>query len=281
MKFSKTLLCGALSLAMSFAVSSAQAASSASAVLSFSVLSAGGFAWSADPSLPSYASSEATAADLTGFTESAGVFSPAYGPASTDSHLVVGTGVPATSASSSGTTTVANAQTFASPSMMFNSLSAFALVPTQGQASATAFGRSYFTLNAGSAVTFQGSLSVTFQGSLFLGAVGFNPAAPANYNVSDFYGFAAGFLQVDGGSLVDKQIGGTPVVGAYNLTDASTLSLTYTNTTSAPITTYLDSGASVYSASALAPIPEPGTYVMLLAGLLAMGFVAVRRQSHE
>lgn len=276
MKFSKTLLGGALSLAMSLTVGSAQAASSASAFLSFSVLSTGGFAWSADPELVASASSDASAADLTGYAEAAGVFSPAYGAASIGSDFAIGTAVPSTAAFSTGTTTVANAQTSTGPSQVFSSLAAFALVPTSGTSSATAFSRSYFTLDAGA--------SVTFQGALFLTAVGSNPAAPVNFNVSEFYGFATGLLEVNGGGLVENTVGGpdtTGLVGDYNLSDADVVTLSYTNATNAAITTYLDSGVSVYSASALAPIPEPGTYAMLLAGLLVMGFVAVRRQSQK
>lgn len=275
-KLSPTLLYGALSIAISLASGSANAASSASASLSFSVLSSGGFAWSPDPALLAYASSDAVSADLIGYAESAGVFTPAYGPASTTSDLTVGKAVPASAAIGSGTATVATAQTFSNSTQVFASLSAFALVPTSGTASANAFSRSYFTLAPGATVTFQGVLVLAVSGS--------NPAAPASYNVSDFYGYASGLLAVDGGDSHASEIGGPSTaggVGAYNLADAGPLTLSYTNTGNATLTTYLDSGVSVYSASALAPVPEPGTYAMLLAGLLMTGFVAVRRQSHE
>ena len=276
MKLSSTLLYSALSLAITLSSGSANAASSASASLSFSVLSSGGFAWLSDSALPAYASSDAVSADLIGYAESAGVFTPAYGPASTTSDLVVGTAVPASVAVGSGTTTVATAQTFSNPTQVFSSLSAFALVPTAGTASANAFSRSYFTLAAGATVTFQGALVLAVNGS--------NPAAPASYNLSEFYGYASGLLAVDGGDLRSSEIGGPTtagVIGSYNLTDAGALTLSYTNTGDSAITTYLDSGVSVYSASALAPVPEPGTYAMLLAGLVAMGFVAARRKSGE
>ncbi len=276
MKLSPTLLYGALSLAISLASGSANAASSASAFLSFSVLSTGGFAWSGDPSQPSYATSDVVSADLTGYAESAGVFTPAYGPASTVSDLAVGIAVPASVAVTNGPTTGATAQTFSNSTQVLSSLSAFALVPTSGTASANAFSRSYFTLAAGATVTFQGALVLAVNGS--------NPAAPANYNVSDFYGYASGLLAVDGGGSRDNEIGGPAAaggIGIYNLTNAGPVTLSYTNTGSTALTTYLDSGVGVYSASALAPIPEPGTYAMLLAGLLMMGFVAVRRQSRD
>ncbi len=276
MKLSPTLLYGALSLAISLASGSANAASSASAFLSFSVLSTGGFAWSGDPSQPSYATSDVVSADLTGYAESAGVFTPAYGPASTVSDLAVGIAVPASVAVTNGPTTGATAQTFSNSTQVLSSLSAFALVPTSGTASANAFSRSYFTLAAGATVTFQGALVLAVNGS--------NPAAPANYNVSDFYGYASGLLAVDGGGSRDSEIGGPAAaggIGIYNLTNAGPVTLSYTNTGSTALTTYLDSGVGVYSASALAPIPEPGTYAMLLAGLLMMGFVAVRRQSRD
>lgn len=275
-KLSPTLLYGALSLAISLASGSANAASSASAFLSFSVLSGGGFAWSGDPAQPSYATSDVVSADLTGYAESAGVFTPAYGPASTVSDLAVGIAVPASVAVTNGTTTGATAQTFSNSTQVLSSLSAFALVPTSGTAKANAFSRSYFTLAAGATVTFQGALVLAVNGS--------NPAAPANYNVSDFYGYASGLLAVDGGDSRASEIGGPASaggVGIYNLTNAGPVTLSYTNTGSTALTTYLDSGVSVYSASALAPIPEPGTYAMLLAGLLVMGFVAVRRQSRD
>lgn len=275
-KLSSTLLYSALSLAITLSSGSANAASSASASLSFSVLSSGGFAWLSDSALPAYASSDTVSADLIGYAESAGVFTPAYGPASTTSDLAVGTAVPASVAVGSGTTTVATAQTFSNPTQVFSSLSAFALVPTAGTASANAFSRSYFTLAAGATVTFQGALVLAVNGS--------NPAVPASYNLSEFYGYASGLLAVDGGDLRSSEIGGPTtagVIGSYNLTDAGALTLSYTNTGDSAITTYLDSGVSVYSASALAPVPEPGTYAMLLAGLVAMGFVAARRKSGE
>ena len=275
-KLSLTLLYSALSLAISFSTGSANAASSASASLSFSALSTGGFAWSADPALPAYASSDAVSADLIGYAESAGVFTPAYGPANAASDLTVGKAVPASAAVTSGTSTVATALTYSNSTQVFASLSAFALVPTSGTASANAFSRSYFTLAPGA--------TVTFQGALVLAVNGFNPAAPTNYNVSDFYGYASGALAVDGGDSRASEMGGPSTaggVGVYNLTDGRPLTLSYTNTGSTVVTTFLDSGVSVYSASALAPIPEPGTYTMLLAGLLAMGFVTVRRQSQQ
>ena len=275
-KLSPTLLYSALSVAISLSSGSANAASSASASLSFSVLSNGGFAWLSDATLPAYASSDVVSADLIGYAESAGVYTPAYGPVSATSDLAVGTAVPASVAVGSGTTTVATAQTYSNPTQAFSSLSAFALVPTAGTASANAFSRSYFTLAAGATVTFQGALVLAVNGS--------NPTGPANYNLSEFYGYASGLLAVDGGDLRSSEIGGPTaagVVGAYNLTDAGALTLTYTNTGDTAITSYLDSGVSVYSASALAPVPEPGTYAMLIAGLFAMGFVAARRKSND
>lgn len=275
-KFSPTLLYSALSLAISLSGGSANAASSASASLSFSVLSSGGFAWLSDADLPTYASSEAVSADLIGYAESAGVYTPSYGPIRSTSDLVVGKAVPASVAVGSGATTVATAQTYSNPTQVFSSLSAFALVPTAGTASANAFSRSYFTLDAGATVTFQAALVLAVNGS--------NPVAPANYNVSEFYGYASGLLAVDGGDSLGREIGGPTsagVIGAYNLTDAGPLTLRYTNTGDTAITAYLDSGVSVHSASALAPVPEPGTYAMLLAGLFAMGFVVVRRKSGE
>ncbi len=279
-KLPPTLLYGALSLAILLSSGAANAASSASASLSFSVLSSGGFAWLADPALPAYASSDAVSADLTGFVESAGVFTPAYGPVISTSDLAVGTAVPASVAVAafSGTTTSAMAQTSSATqgSSSLFALAALASVPTAGTASANAFSRSYFALEPGATVTFQGVLVLAVNGS--------NPVAPTDYNVSEFYGYASGLLAVDGGDSRNSEIGGpvsASVIGTYNLTDDGALTLSYTNSGDSAITTYLDSGVSVYSASALAPIPEPGSYAMLVAGLAAIGFVASRRKSRE
>lgn len=272
MKFSNYLACSALSLAVSFGVNPAHAASAASASFSFSVLSTGGFAWSADPVDASSSSSDVSAADFTGWAESAGVFSPSYGPAGVSSTTNIGSAVPSSAASSSGSVTFASAATFTDPSSRVGTLLAVASVPTEGIASATAFSRSYFTLDAGA--------SVTFEGALFLSLSGTNPALPANYNGSDFYGYASGLLAV-GDALDITEIGGpgaTGLAGSYSLNDVGRLSVSFTNRSNEAVTTYLDSGVTVYSASAIAPIPEPSTYISLLAGLAVVGFVLKRRQ---
>jgi len=141
-------------------------------------------------------------------------------------------------------------------------------VPSEGRADATSFARSFFSLAPGA--------SVTFQGALFLSVTGTNPSLPANFNVSDFYGFASGLLAV-GNNTVLRELGGpasTGAVGSYSLNDIGPLTLTVTNTSGAPLTSFLDSGVTVYSASV---VPEPGIYALLLAGLGVIGFVARRR----
>jgi hypothetical protein len=258
-------LLAATPLVLALAAPAAQANSAASASLSFTVNAGPGFTWLSVP--PSFADSAATAAELTGFEFSAGSFSPVYGPASSATQVVPGVGVPGSSAAATAETVFANAFSFGSPTAA--SLSASALVPDGGRADATSFARSYFSLEAGA--------SVTFQGALLLSVTGTNPALPANYVSNDFYSFASGLLAV-GNQEVLRELGGpaaTGLVGSYSLNDLGTLSLTFTNTTGSLLTTYLDSGVTVYSASV---VPEPGTYALLLAGLGAVSLI-VRRKS--
>jgi len=68
---------------------------------------------------------------------------------------------------------------------------------------------------------------------------------------------------------------GTGMVGSYSLNNIGPLSLTVNNTTGVALTSYLDSGVTVYSASV---VPEPANYALLLAGLVAVGLF-VRRKS--
>jgi hypothetical protein len=243
----------------------AQADSAASASLSFTVSAGAGFTWLSAP--PSFADSSATATELTGFEFSAGSFSPVYGPVASGAQIVPGVGVPTSSASATAGNVFGNAFSFGTPNTA--TLSASALVPVSGKADATSFARSYFSLADGA--------SVTFQGALLLSVTGTNIALPANYSTGDFYSFASGLLAVGSQESV-AELGGpaaTGLVGSYSLNDLGTLSLTITNTTGSLLTTYLDSGVTVYSASV---VPEPGTYALLLAGLGAVVFT-VRRKS--
>lgn len=258
-------LLAAAPLVLALAAPAAQANSAASASLSFTVIASPGFTWLSMP--PSLADSSASAAELTGFEFSAGFFNPVYGPVSSQINVQPGAGVPNSSAAAIADTVFANAATLGSPTSA--NLSASALVPESGRAEATSFARSFFSLEAGA--------SVTFQGALLLSMTGNNIPLPAGYVGNDFYSFASGLLAV-GSQEVLRELGGpaaTGMVGNYSLNDLGTLSLTVTNTTGSLLTTYLDSGVAVYSASV---VPEPGTYALLLAGLGAVSLI-VRRKS--
>jgi PEP-CTERM motif len=258
-------LLAAAPLVLALAAPAAHAHSGASASLSFNVIASSGFTWLAAPT--SSADSSASAAELTGFEFAAGVFSPTYGPTASAVDVTTGLGVPASTAAASADSAFGNAFSFGSPAAA--TLSASALVADGGRAEATSFARSYFSLDAGA--------SVTFQGALLLSVTGSNLAFPANYSTGDFYSFASGLLAV-GSDEALRELGGpasTGMVGSYSLNDLGTLSLTVTNTTGSLLTTYLDSGVTVYSASA---VPEPGSLALLLAGLGAVATV-VRRKS--
>ncbi len=258
-------LLAAAPLVLALAAPAAHANSGASASLSFNVIAGPGFAWLASP--VSSADSSAKAAAFTGFEFAAGIFSPGYGPAVSADDIATGPGVPASTAGANAGGTFGNAFTFGSP--LAANLSASALVADSGKAEATSFARSFFSLAAGA--------SVTFQGALLLSVSGTNPAFPANYSTGDFYSFASGLLAVGANESL-RELGGpasTGMAGSYSLNDLGALSLTVTNTTGSPLTTYLDSGVTVYSASV---VPEPGTYALLLAGLGAVVFT-VRRKS--
>ncbi len=258
-------LLAAAPLVLALATPAAQADSGASASLSFNVIAGPGFTWLATP--VSSADSSASAATLTGFDFAAGIFSPVYGPADTAFDLGTGAGVPVTSAAASTDAVFGNAFSFGAPGAA--TLAASALVSDSGRADATSFARSWFSLDAGA--------SVTFQGALLLSVTGTNLAFPANVSSGDFYGFASGLLAV-GGDEALRELGGpasTGMAGSYSLNDLGALTLTVTNTTGSLLTTYLDSGVTVYSASV---VPEPGTYALLLAGLGAVSFI-VRRKS--
>ena len=258
------VLASLASLALLAAAPAAHANSAASASLSFSALGGSGFNWLTTP--VSTADSSAASTPFTGFELVAGVFGPTYGAAVMTDDLGLGTAVPASSANASVGDVFSSAFSFGNP--VTATLQASALVPTEGQASATSFARSWFSLDAGASVTFQGALLMALTGS--------NPAFPANYNTSDFYSFASGLLAVGTEETV-RELGGpatTGMVGSYSLNDFGMLSLTVTNSTANLLTTYLDSGVTVYSASV---VPEPGIYALLLAGLGVIGFMARRR----
>ena len=263
----------AVPLALALAAPTAQAASASTATLSFSVLAGAGFSWTGDAG--SSASSDVSAAGFAGWTESAGVYSPNFAPFSSASNTTPGTGVAASSATASatasGASTFATAFTFSDPSLTVGSLQASAIVPVAGSATASAFSRAYFTLEAGA--------SVTFFGGLVLSTIGSNASFPADYNTSDLYGYATGLLAVDS-QLAEFEIGGPAlaVPGSYALTSFQPISLTFSNSGSSAITSYLDSG--VY-ASSVSAVPEPGSYAMLLAGLAIVGWGVSRQRARD
>lgn len=268
MKRVLTLL--ALPAAFALAAPAAHADSAASASLSFNVVAGPGFAWASSPDLVSFGESTATAVDFAGWILSAGVFSPNFGAGgSSDSGTVPGIAVPISSASIGGVDTFASSFTFTDNSSRVGALSATAVVPTGGAAQSLSFARSFFTLAPGA--------SVTFAGALFLSATGTNVAFPANYDLSDFYGYASGLMAIVGGSELSFEIGGpaTGAPGSYALSSIQPLALTVTNTGATMASYALETGVTVYSASV---VPEPGTYAMLLAGLACVAFVASRRR---
>jgi len=257
----------AIPFVLALAAPVVHASSAATATLSFSVLAGSGFSWAADAG--SYGASDVTAAGFVGWSESAGIFSPNFAPVSIGSVTTPGTGVPASSATASSTSTFATAFTFSDSSSTVGTLQASAIVPVAGSANATAFARSYFTLQAGA--------SVTFFGGLVLSTSGDNDNFPATYDTSSLYGYATGLLAVDS-QLAQFEVGGPAlaVPGSYAITSFEPISLTFTNTGNSAITSYLDSG--VY-ASSVSAVPEPGTYAMLLAGLAIVGWGVSRQRA--
>jgi hypothetical protein len=265
----RLVLITAVPLAAALLPATASAQSAASAALSFTALAASGFAWIDNPGDPSNATSTVAAADFAAWVaDPFGDFVPTYGMAGSASLSVDGLAVPVTGANTVGTVTYASAYTFTAPGGTQASLQAATLVPVAGQGNATAFARSWFSLAPGA--------SVTFQGALFLSVSGERPALPANFITTDFYGYASALMA--SGALLQQRETGNPLAayaaGPYAFNDVGLLTLTVSNPGPGPLVSFLDTGVSVYSAS---PVPEPGTYALLLAGLAAVVFVARRR----
>ncbi|RVU45617.1 PEP-CTERM sorting domain-containing protein [Rubrivivax rivuli] len=147
-------------------------------------------------------------------------------------------------------------------------LQASGLAPVAGYTAAGASARSFFSLQPGS--------SVTFLGALNLGVSGNQPGLPDSYLTTELFGYATGLLSA-GGMSDSREIGNATAAytpGAYSFGETALLSVTVINDSNTVYTGYLDSAVGIYAVSA---VPEPGTYALLLAGVLVVGFVARRR----
>lgn len=261
------LLCAAPLLLA--AMTPAQAQSAASATLSFSVVAGSGFSWLDDPLSPSSSVSEATAAGFQAWVaDGIGSFVPQFATPSDAGMTETGLGVPASQALSFSGSTFSSASVLAQAGSQAATLQATGIAPVAGYTAAGASARSYFSLEAGS--------SVTFLGALNLGLSGTQPVLPDSYLTTELFSYATGLLSA-GGMSDGREIGNaasayTP--GAYSFGETALLSITVSNTSNTVYTGYLDSAVGVYAVSA---VPEPSTYALLLAGVLVVGFVARRR----
>jgi hypothetical protein len=244
--------------------------SAATATLSFVVAPSDpvGLVWL---SPESYSLSEASAATFDRWdADGIGGFSPVFGTPDSASDLQTGLWTNTSSALATGGLNFSSSFTFAQSSRNA-SLQSTASVVGGGFGNGLAFVRSYFSLAPGASVTFTGTLSLSVFGQ--------NVDLPGNYATGDFFGYASGLLAVGGGDTSERETGNASLpytAGAYSFNDVAPLSVSFTNTGTDTLVAFLDSGVSVYSAS---PVPEPGTYALMLAGLAGIGALARRRRA--
>lgn len=254
-------LCLAIASAAHAQNSSAIAALSINAVAS----SPAALTWLAPGS---YSSSSASSAAFAGWAPTGfGEFAPTFNTGVTDSSTTPGLWQQSSSALAADGAVFSNSFTF-SPLAPYAFLQASTTMPQGGYGASDAFVRSYFSLAPGA--------SVTFTGGLLLSVFGTNQAFTPDHITTDLYGSATGLLAIDGVPEDSRTIGSAALpytAGAYGFNQATTLSVSITNSTASDMTGYFDAGVSVYAVSA---VPEPGTYAMLLAGLACMGLVAHR-----
>ena len=264
-----TSLIAAAPLCLAIASAAHAQDSSASASLSFNVVasSPSALTWLAPGS---YSGSSASAAAFTGWAPTGfGEFAPTFNPASVDSTTTPGLWRLSSSALAADGLAFTSSFTF-SPSTRQASLQASTTMAQGGYGMGDAFVRSYFSLAPGA--------SVTFTGGLLLSVFGTNQAFAPNYITTDLYGFASGLMAIGVDPEDSRTIGNAALpytAGAYAFNQATTLSVSMTNSTASAMTGYFDAGVSVYAVSA---VPEPGTYAMLLAGLAGVSLVARRKR---